>query len=215
MNWDEIKNFDIKNVDLKDLSSLPLPVKLIGIGLGCVLILVAGYFALIKSERETLESLGQTELQLRDEFLAKKAKAINLPAYKTQMEEMERTFGTMRLQLPSTTEVPNLLIDITQAGLGRGLEFVTFKPEKEKPVDFYAELPISIKVNGTYHELAQFASDVSALPRIVTLGDVAIGSDARSAKLTMSVTAKTYRYLEEGQAQPAKNAPGRKGPNAR
>jgi len=215
MNWDEIKSFDIKNVDLKDLSSLPLPVKLIGIGLGCILILVAGYFAVIKSEREALQSLEQAELQLRDEFLTKKAKAINLPAYKTQMEEMERTFGTMRLQLPSTTEVPNLLIDITQAGLGRGLEFVTFKPEKEKPVDFYAELPISIKVNGTYHELAQFASDVSALPRIVTLGDVAIASDAKSAKLTMSVIAKTYRYLEEGQVQPAKNKPGRKGPNAR
>ena len=113
------------------------------------------------------------------------------------MEEMHQTFGTMLRQLPNTNEVPDLLIDITQAGLGRGLEFVLFKPEKERPIDFYAELPIRLTVNGTYHELGQFVSDVAALPRIVTLSDISIGgASEKSNKLTMSALAKTYRYVE-------------------
>ena len=128
----------------------------------------------------------------------KKAMAINLPAYKEQMEEMEQTFGSLLRQLPNTTEVPDLLVDITQAGLGRGLEFTLFRPEKELPKDFYAELPISVEVRGTYHELAQFVSDVAALPRIVTFGDIAITSAGKDNKLTMSAKAKTYRYMEEG-----------------
>src|SRR3990172_4457565 len=138
--------------------------------------------------------------------MKKKALAINLPAYKEQMEEMEQTFGSLLRQLPNTTEVPDLLVDITQAGLGRGLEFNLFRPEKEQPRDFYAEMPISVEVRGTYHELAQFISDVAALPRIVTFGDITISSSGKDSKLTMSAKPRTYRYLDEGGA--AKPVPG-------
>jgi type IV pilus assembly protein PilO len=131
----------------------------------------------------------------------KKALAVNLPAYKEQMEEMEQTFGSLLRQLPNTTEVPDLLVDITQAGLGRGLEFTLFRPEKELPKDFYAEMPISVEVRGSYHELAQFVSDVAALPRIVTFGDISITSASKDNKLTMSAKAKTYRYMEEGSVK--------------
>jgi type IV pilus assembly protein PilO len=125
------------------------------------------------------------------------------------MEEMEQTFGSLLRQLPNTTEVPDLLVDITQAGLGRGLEFTLFRPEKEQPKDFYAEMPISVQVRGNYHELAQFVSDVAALPRIVTFGDINISSVGKDNKLTMSAKARTYRYLEEGSApKPAAKKPG-------
>ena len=138
----------------------------------------------------------------------KKGLAINLPAYKQQMEEMEQTFGSLLRQLPNTTEVPDLLVDITQAGLGRGLEFALFRPEKEQPRDFYAEMPISVEVRGTYHELAQFVSDVAALPRIVTFGDINITSGGKGSKLAMSAKAKTYRYLEDGGgAKPEQKKP--------
>jgi type IV pilus assembly protein PilO len=123
------------------------------------------------------------------------------------MEEMQQTFGSLLRQLPNSTEVPDLLVDITQAGLGRGLEFVLFRPEKEQPKEFYAELPISIEVRGGYHELAGFVSDVAALPRIVTFGDVSITSPGQNAaKLAMSAKARTYRYLDQGEASPAASA---------
>jgi type IV pilus assembly protein PilO len=140
--------------------------------------------------------LKKTEQGLREAYLNKKALAINLSVYKVQMEEMYQTFGTMLRQLPNTNEVPDLLIDITQAGLGRGLEFVLFKPEKEKPIDFYAELPIRLTVSGSYHELGQFVSDVAILPRIVTLSEISMSPANDKNKLTMSALAKTYRYVE-------------------
>ena len=127
--------------------------------------------------------------------------------------QMEQTFGSLLRQLPNTTEVPDLLVDITQAGLGRGLEFALFRPEKEQPKDFYAELPISVEVRGSYHELAQFISDVAALPRIVTFGDISISSNGKDNKLTMSAKARTYRYLEEGGA--AKQDKGKAKPRPR
>ena len=195
---------DLKSIDLKDFGSSPLPIKIGAIVLVCLGLLAGGYFLLIEGQLAEYEGLKKKEEELRTSFLNKKALAINLAVYKQQMEEMEQTFGAMRRQLPSSNEIPELLIDITQAGLGRGLEFELFKPERERPIDFYAELPISIKVIGTYHELGQFVGDVAALPRIVTLGDIAIAGGA-SNRLSMSLTAKTYRYLEgEAAAPPAK-----------
>ena len=131
--------------------------------------------------------------------MRKKALAVNLPAYKQQMEDMRRTFGSLLRQLPNTTEIPDLLVDISQAGLGRGLEFVLFRPgEGAAQEDFYAgELPISLEIRGSYHELAQFVSDVASLPRIVTFGDINIGI-AKGKMLSMTVKARTYRYLDEG-----------------
>ena len=177
---------------------MPVPVKIAVVLLICVAILGAGYVVFIQDGIEQYGQATKQEEALRKTYLDKKALAINLPAYRQQMEEMQQTFGSLLRQLPNTTEVPDLLVDITQAGLGRGLEFSLFRPEKEQPRDFYAELPISISVRGSYHELAQFVSDVAALPRIVTFGDISIDSAAGSNKLTMSAKAKTYRYLDDG-----------------
>lgn len=192
MTLDELKNIDPNNV-----AAWPLPVKLVGIVIVSGIILFAGWWFIISGEIEEHEMAQKKELELRESYSGKKALAINLEAYKQQMKEMEQTFGSLLRQLPNTTEIPDLLIDITQAGLGRGLEFVLFKPEAEIRKDFYAELPISIKVKGTYDELALFVSDVAALPRIVTFGNIDIKSSGKS-KLSMSAQAKTYRYLSQG-----------------
>lgn len=194
---------DLKNINLNDLSSWPLLIKIVAIGFIGIVILVAGYFVFIQGMLDEYDAAKRKEDGLRDTFLNKKALAINLPAYKQQMEEMQQTFGSLLRQLPNSTEVPDLLVDITQAGLGRGLEFVLFKPEKEQPKEFYAELPISIQVSGSYHELASFVSDVAALPRIVTFGDLAISSPAKGNKLSMTARARTYRYLEDSEARAA------------
>ena len=191
---------DLKNIDVNNFGSWPVPIKIGGILVVCVAILFAGFWFLIQSELEEYDGAQKQEASLRETYMNKKGLAINLPAYKEQMDEMEQTFGSMLRQLPNTTEVPDLLVDITQAGLGRGLEFALFRPEKEQPKDFYAEMPISVEVRGSYHELAQFVSDVAALPRIVTFGDINIVATGKDNKLTMSAKAKTYRYLEEGGA---------------
>lgn len=197
---------DLKNIDVNNLGSWPVPIKIVGILAVCGVILFAGYWFLIKGELEEYGEAQRKEASLRETYLNKKALAVNLPAYREQMEEMEQTFGSLLRQLPNTTEVPDLLVDITQAGLGRGLEFTLFRPEKELPKDFYAELPISVQVRGNYHELAQFVSDVAALPRIVTFGDIVISS-GKDSKLSMSAKARTYRYLEEGSAPKPKPKP--------
>lgn len=203
---------DLKNINVNNLSSWPVPIKIAGILVVCGIILFAGFWFLIQGELDEYGEAQKKEASLRETYMNKKALAINLPVYREQMEEMEQTFGSLLRQLPNTTEVPDLLVDITQAGLGRGLEFTLFRPEKEQPKDFYAEMPISIQVRGGYHELAQFVSDVAALPRIVTFGDINISSDGKDNKLTMSAKAKTYRYLEEGSApKPAAKPRGRRG----
>ena len=195
---------DLKNIDFNNVAGWPLPIKIAGIAIIGVLLLFAGYWFLISDELVQYDQEQQKERGLKETYLSKKGLAINLPAYKLQMEEMYTAFGTLLRQLPNKTEVPNLLVDITQAGLGRGLNFVLFKPEKEKPQEFYAELPINIKVTGNYHELGQFVSDLAALPRIVTVGNIDIASDAKNSLLTMSAVARTYRYLEPEEIEALK-----------
>lgn len=200
---------ELRNINLSDLSSLPLPVKIAAILLACFIILAGGYWFLIADELEQKAKAQEEELALRETYLNKKLLALNIDIYRQQMEEMERTFGSLLRQLPNTTEVPDLLVDITQAGLGRGLEFSLFRPEKEQPKDFYAELPISLQVSGSYHELAQFVSDVAALPRIVTFGDISI--TANGNRLTMAAIARTYRYMDSAPSPaPSKKARGGK-----
>jgi type IV pilus assembly protein PilO len=205
---------DLRNINPNDVSSWPLPVKIGGTVVVGVLILAAGFWLLIQGGLDEYVAATKKEDELRETFLRKKALAVNLPAYKQQMEDMRRTFGSLLRQLPNTTEIPDLLVDISQAGLGRGLEFVLFRPEKEQPKDFYAELPISLEIRGSYHELAQFVSDVASLPRIVTFGDINIGI-AKGKMLSMTVKARTYRYLDEGgmaagDKTPAKAKVGKK-----
>lgn len=209
----------LRNIDFNDVSRWPLSVKVIAVALICSAVLGAGLWLDTRRQLETLESIRAKEKTLKTQFQDKQAKAANLDAYKVQMEEMKRSFGTMLRQLPSKTEVAELLVDISQTGLQSGLEFELFKPEGERPADFYAELPIKIKVAGSYHEFGQFVSDVAALPRIVTLQDFSIGplsasqggkkasqdskkGDKKAAPATqdmliMEVTAKTFRYLDE------------------
>lgn len=203
---------DLKNININDLGSWPVAIKIGAIGVIGLVILFVGYFAFIDGEWTIFKEAQRKEEELKETFLNKKAMAINLPAYKQQMEEMQQTFGSMLRQLPNSTEVPDLLVDITQAGLGRGLEFVLFKPEKETRRDFYAELPISVEVRGSYHELAQFVSDVAALPRIVTFGDITIGT-GKGTRLSMVAKARTYRYLEDGSVSEDKARAGRRGAN--
>ena len=192
-----MKDIDLSDLDLGSIGSWPLAVKAGVIVVICIAVLAAGYFLDIKDMQTKLEKTRKQEITLKADFEKKQAKAANLDAYKKQMKEMEASFGTMLRQLPSKTEVEDLLIDISQTGLASGIEFDLFKPGTEKFIEFYAELPISIVMRGTYHEFGDFISGVAALPRIVTLHNINISSAKGSDELKMSVTAKTYRYLDE------------------
>jgi type IV pilus assembly protein PilO len=157
------------------------------------------YMWVINQEMPLLERAQQEERDLRTQFEEKQRQAANFDAYRTQLAEIERDFGAMLRQLPGKTEVPSLLVDISQTGLGAGLEEVLFTPAGEIHKDFYAELPIRLRYTGSYHELGNFVSGIAALPRIVTLHDISIRPAGGSVpdELTLDVTAKTYRYLDE------------------
>lgn len=189
----------ITELDFNESGEWPLPIKIIAILLLCALVWGGGYYFLLKDKKVELESLEQKEVQLKQEFETKQAKAVNLEAYKEQLAEMRVMFASMLEQLPKKSEVPELLVDITRTGLINGLEFELFKPEGERPVDFYAELPIQMTVTGTYHQFGEFVSGVAALPRIVTLHNIKMGPlNKNTGKMTMDVTAKTYRYFDDG-----------------
>lgn len=197
---DSLRKIDINDLDINNLGSWPAAVKTIAGALLLVLVLAGGYFFYIQDMQTQLELARNDETTLREQFSNKAFQAANLPAYKTQMVEMENTFGALLRQLPSDTEVPGLLEDITRTGLGSGLEFEEIKLLPEAAQQFYIELPIQITVTGSYHDLATFASGVASLPRIVTLHDFEIKPvDAKSpGKLRMSILAKTYRYNDKG-----------------
>ena len=200
MNLDDFNNIDIKNI-----GNLPVPVKAVLLAFIFALLLGVGYYLLLSPALETLDQEKVKEQDLRQIYLAKKSQAINLAAYREQMVEIEKTFGALLRQLPDRSQIDGLLTDINQAGLSRGLDFELFKPGKETQAEFYAEMPIAIKVLGTYHDLGAFASDISKLSRIVTIGDINVQAqpvpkDAKpsqaSAALVMEAVAKTYRYLD-------------------
>ena len=191
---------DLRDIDINDVPSWPTWVKMSATGILAGAILFAGYYFIVQHQIEDHERVMKEETRLRKEYADKKALAINLQAYRDQLEEIKDTFGIMLQQLPDKTQVPELLIDITQAGLGRGLLFEVFKPQNRRVADFYAELPINLQVVGTYHELGNFISDLAALPRIVTIGDLVIkpvGGD----KLRMSAVTRTYHYLDDETVQ--------------
>ncbi|MEO5702633.1 MAG: type 4a pilus biogenesis protein PilO [Gammaproteobacteria bacterium] len=196
---------DINELDFKNIGGWPAPARIGLIVILSVAILGAGYWFDTQHQLQALKDTQAKELELKQSFEIKQAKATNLEAYTLQLQDMKKTFGAMLRQLPSKAEVADLLVDISQTGLASGLEFELFSPKAEVPKDFYAELPISIRVTGSYHQLGTFVSGVAALPRIVTLHDTLITRPDKSEKLAMEVTAKTYRYLDE--PAPAANAP--------
>jgi type IV pilus assembly protein PilO len=184
--------------DINEPGEWPQLIKTIATVALCLALLVAGYYVVIKDKQVELAGLEQKEQTLKTEFETKQAKAFNLDAYREQMKEMRVVFTSMLQQLPRKSEVADLLIDISRTGLVNGLQFELFKPESERPVDFYAELPISMKVTGKYHQVCEFVSAVAALPRIVTLHNLTMSPVSESSgKMTMDITAKTYRYFDE------------------
>lgn len=199
----KLSEIDLGSLDFNEIGNWPWLAKGIAIALLCTIILVGGYFLVTSSQLEELEFSRQKETELKQLLEIKQAKAANLEAYQRQMAEIERTFGSLLRQLPSRTEVADLLTDITQTGLAAGLEFELFKPKGEIPAEFYAELPIEIRVRGKYHEFGNFIGGVAALPRIVTLHDFKIDLDKKdkAGDLIMEATAKTYRYLDEKEMQ--------------
>ena len=204
----KLKEFldQLRNLDPNDPGRWPLGVRVATVVLLFLFAASAGYWYFVwKAKRPELLEARAKETELWNTLENKARKAANLQAYKEQLAEMEKSFGAMLRQLPNKTEVPNLLVDISQTGLAAGLEEKLFQPQGEIRKDFYAELPITIRLTGNYHEMGTFASGIAALPRIVTLHDVEIVPAGRD--LTLNVTAKTYRYLEEdeqagGQAKP-------------
>lgn len=189
---------DIRRLSIRDAGAWPMLPKVVVLGFVFVLIVVLGGLFDWRDQLDILDQAQAQEVSLREQFASKKAKAVNLELYVQQLREIEQSFGALLKQLPNKSEMDALLTDINQAGLGRGLQFELFRPAtQEKLADFYAELPISLKVTGSYHDMGAFASDVAQLPRIVTLNDINIQAD--KGTLTMDAVAKTFRYLDEDE----------------
>ena len=189
---------DLRRLDPKKIGSWPILPKVGVLFITLVLIIFASYWFDWKVQIERIDQEKLKEEGLRKSFLTKKSEAINLPAYQKQLEDIEKQFGALLKQLPGKSEMDALLIDINQAGLGRGLQFELFKPAaQETRRDFYAELPITIKVSGNYHDIGAFASDIGKLSRIVTLENIALGAVGKGGGLALDATAKTFRYLDD------------------
>jgi type IV pilus assembly protein PilO len=200
---------DIKSADPKRPGDWPWVLKiasLIGI---VVVILVAAYFLLYQGQRESLEAEETKEQSLKSDWEGKKKLAINLEAYKAQRQEIEQSFGALLKQLPTKAEIAALLNDVNQQGLGRGLQFDLFKPAVggEQIKEYYAELPVEIRVTGNYHDLGSFTSDIAKLPRILLLNDLNLTADQKTGLISMAGLAKTYRYLDESEAAANRKAP--------
>ena len=201
---------ELRDLDFSDIGSAPTSVRYVILGFLLVIILVIGYFLLVKSKIEQLEMVQKLELSLRAEFEQKQAKAANLEAYEAQLAEMEELLETMFRQLPSRTEMDKLLVDVSQTALGAGIDVQLFQPNAEAYHDFYAERPISVRMLGEYHQFGEFVSGVASLPRVVilTMHDIAlrrandrdIGAGRNDGRLILEGTVKTYRYIDEEEA---------------
>jgi type IV pilus assembly protein PilO len=202
---------DIRRLDPKKIGSWPALPKLAVLLIVLFLVVAVAYWLDWKSQVEQIDAEKAKEQQLKTTFVDKKTQALDLPAYRKQLEDIEKQFGALLRQLPGKSEMDALLTDINQAGLGRGLQFEYFKPATEETIrDFYAELPITIKISGSYHDIGAFASDIGKLSRIVTLNDISLsgGKDA----LIMDATAKTFRYLDDDEiAAQRRSAKDKKG----
>ena len=196
---------DIRRLNLREAGNWPLLPKVVVLGLIFILLIAVGGILDWRDQLDILDRAQTQEEKLKESYASKKAKAVNLELYVQQQREIEQSFGALLKRLPNKSEMDALLTDINQAGLGRGLQFELFKPATtEKMADFYAELPIAVKVTGSYHDMGAFASDVAQLPRIVTLNELSIANN--QGTLTMDAVAKTFRYLDEDEIAKQKKA---------
>jgi type IV pilus assembly protein PilO len=199
---------ELRDLDFNDIGSAPVSVRYVILGFLLVVILVIGYFLLVKAKTEQLELVQRLEGQLRVEFETKQAKAANLEAYEAQLAEMRELLETMFRQLPSRTEMDKLLVDVSQTALGAGIDVQLFQPNAEAYHDFYAERPISVRMLGDYHQFGEFVSGVASLPRVVilTMHDISLrransrGVGGGDGRLILEGTVKTYRYIDEEEA---------------
>ncbi len=199
---------DFQNLNPKDVGAWPAAPRVTILLALFVAIMLAGWWFVWVDQLDMLEKKQQTELKLRDEFVAKKKEAVNLDLYVQQLNEIDRSFGALLKQLPNKSEVESLLVEINQAGMGRGLQFDLFKPGVEQVKDFYAELPINVRLTGSYHDFGAFAGDIGKLSRIVTLNNISIVTNpqARDGSLVMDAVTKTFRYLDEEELAAKKKA---------
>lgn len=199
---------DFQNLNPKDVGAWPAAPRVTILLALFVAIMLAGWWFVWVDQLDMLEKKQQTELKLRDEFVAKKKEAVNLDLYVQQLNEIDRSFGALLKQLPNKAEVESLLVEINQAGMGRGLQFDLFKPGVEQVKDFYAELPINVRLTGSYHDFGAFAGDIGKLSRIVTLNNVSIvvNPQAKDGSLVMDAVTKTFRYLDEEELAAKKKA---------
>jgi type IV pilus assembly protein PilO len=209
MNFQDILD-DFRYLNPNDPGAWPLIPK-IAVLLGLfAAILVAGWWFVWSDQLTELETKQREEETLRQQYLDKKRQAVNLDLYTQQLAEIDRSFGALLKQLPNKSEIEALLIEVNQAGLGRGLQFELFRPGQEQIKDFYAELPIAVKINGSYHDFGAFAADIAKLPRIVTLNNISITPVKEGGILSLDATTKTFRYLDEEeiakQKKPAQGA---------
>jgi len=191
---------ELQSLDANDVGRWPAAFRGAVIAIAFFAVVGLGiYFTIIKDKRPQLQRAQEEEQQFRLTFENKQRKAANYDAYKAQLAQIEQSFGTMLRQLPGETEIPSLIVDISQTGLAAGLQEKLFEPQAEIPRDFYAEKPINIRLNGDYHEIGSFVSGIAALPRIVTLHNITITPETAGSfdALSMEVTAQTYRYLDE------------------
>ncbi len=201
---------DFRTMNPNDPGSWPIVPKVTVLLVVLLLIVLAGWWFLWSDQLAELESKQLEEQALKQQYLEKKKQAVNLDLYTQQLAEIDRSFGALLKQLPNKSEIEALLIEVNQAGLGRGLQFELFRPGQEQIKDFYAELPIAVKINGSYHDFGAFAADIAKLPRIVTLNNIAISPLKDGIQLSLDATTKTFRYLDEEeiarQKKPAQGA---------
>lgn len=202
MNFEELQG----HLEPDNIGSAPLSVRMGVISILCVIIIYAGFHFLTKDQLAQLDRHEKKEFEIKEEFKIKAGQAAKLELYKEQLAEMRASFGALLRQLPEKTDVESLLVDVSQTGLASGLEIQKFKPSAEEKKGFYAELPITLEVVGSFHQMATFISGIAALPRIVTISDLKLeplkvsgSEEPEPGKLQMSATAKTYRYLQEDE----------------
>lgn len=201
---------EFRNLDPNDPGNWPLVPKVTALVALFVAVVAAGWWFFWAPDLETLKQKEAEQESLKTEWLNKKRQAVNVEQYRAQLAEIDRAFGSLLKQLPNRSEMESLLVDISQAGLGRGLQFEIWKPQSESVKDFYAELPISLRVTGAYHDLGNFAGDVAKLSRIVNLGSISVEGTKEAGLLKMDAVATTYRYLDEDELAQAKRAKAEK-----